>query len=195
MRRPMSEGYQHQDVRQRIQDLKDISIAIDSWDDIFSDFDPRPMPDRTLSEDFIIELTRRYREGEKGRTVVTIHAPVELRNDHVEHVVINRIRLYLSQRHDQARMVIRRQRLRGLLFVILGFCFLSLLTLIEYKNVVTPLHYKFVEIIMMPLGWFGIWEGFSKIIEIPFKLNNDTQVYKRLSKASYKFEYIGEIKK
>jgi hypothetical protein len=33
------------------------------------------------------------------------------------------------------------------------------------------------------------------MIDIPFKLNTDTQVYKRLSKASYKFEYIGEIKK
>jgi hypothetical protein len=37
-----------------------------------------------------------------------------------------------------------------------------------------------------------MWEGFSKIVEIPFKLANDTEAYKRLSKASYKFEYIGE---
>jgi len=192
MRRPMSEGYQHQDVRQRIQDLKDISIAIDSWDDIFSDFDPRPMSDRTLSEDFIIELTRRYREGEKGRTVVTIHAPVELRNDPVEHVVINRIRLSLSQRHDQARMIIRRQRLRGLLFVILGFCFLSLLTLIEYKNVVTPLHYKFVEIIMMPLGWFGIWEGVSKIVDVDRMQLLEAKLYHHLAHASYHFAYLAE---
>jgi hypothetical protein len=46
----------------------------------------------------------------------------------------------------------------------------------------------------MPLGWFGIWEGFSKIVDIPFKLGSDTQVYRKLSRAAYKFEYIGQAK-
>jgi hypothetical protein len=38
-------------TEQRIKDLKEISIAIDTWDDIYSDFDPRPYNERDLSEE------------------------------------------------------------------------------------------------------------------------------------------------
>ena len=57
---------------QRIEDLKEIAVVIDTWDDIFSDFDPRPLNERTVSGDFIEELRKRYRETPRGDLVISI---------------------------------------------------------------------------------------------------------------------------
>ena len=73
-----------QGADQRIKDIKEISIAIDTWDDIFSDFDPRPFEVRALSEDFIAELKKRYRETRKGQFLVMIYAPVSLKHEETE---------------------------------------------------------------------------------------------------------------
>ncbi len=75
-------------TEQRIKDIKEISIAIDTWDDIFSDFDPRPLNIRALSEDFIAELKKRYRETRKGDFLVTIYAPISLKDAESEKAVI-----------------------------------------------------------------------------------------------------------
>ena len=54
-------------TEQRLRDLKEIGIVIDSWDDVFSDFDPRPLSERTVSGDFVDELKKRYKETRRGR--------------------------------------------------------------------------------------------------------------------------------
>ena len=68
------------------------------------------------------------------------------------------------------------------------------LALLTYYKKLDTLMLEIIGIVFMPLGWFGIWEGFSKIVDLPFKLESDTQVYRKLSRAAYKFEYIGEAK-
>ncbi|NYT12918.1 MAG: hypothetical protein GKC01_00225, partial [Candidatus Methanofastidiosa archaeon] len=40
---------------------KNISLILDSYDDLFSDFDPRPYSVRGLSDDFLIECRRAVR--------------------------------------------------------------------------------------------------------------------------------------
>jgi len=52
--------------QQRVKDLKEIAIVIDTWDDVFSDFDPSPLNERTVSGDFVEELKKRYRETQRG---------------------------------------------------------------------------------------------------------------------------------
>ena len=180
--------------RKTAPSLRDIAIAIDTWDDIFSDFDPRPLSERTLSEDFIFELTRRYHESRKGHTVVTICAPSVLRNDRAERIVSTRIRLYLAHRADLANAAIRRQRIRGGIFTLCGFVFLSALTIMgcEFKPWFGNLGFQFVEIILMPLGWFGIWEGVSKIVDVDRLLVQEAALFTRLAHATYRFTYLDD---
>jgi hypothetical protein len=44
----------------------EIKLMLDTYDDIFSDFDPRPFSQRTLSEDFLEEARKASREKEMG---------------------------------------------------------------------------------------------------------------------------------
>lgn len=47
-----------------------ISLILDSYDDIFSDFDPRPFSEKALSDDFLVECKRAARD--KDRSVVEL---------------------------------------------------------------------------------------------------------------------------
>ena len=154
----------------RIKKIKQISIAIDTWDDVFSDFDPRPIKDRMLSEDFIVELKKRYRETKKGDFVIEILAPVDLCNPNTERSVIQRLKRDFKHRSLQKRKELSKLRRRGTVFVLFGIFFLTALTLLTYYKVVSKLAIEILGIIFMPLGWFGIWEGFSKIVD-PSRVN------------------------
>ena len=108
---------------QRIQDIKEVSLAIDDWDDIFSDFDPRPLSDRTLSEDFIAELKKRYRETRTGTFQINMFAPQALKNEKSEKMVTQRLKKYFKHRLLSRQKERGRIRMRGIIFVSLGICF------------------------------------------------------------------------
>ena len=176
-------------IEEHIKDIQDISIAIDSWDDIFSDFDPSPLEQRILSEDFIAELKKRYRETQRGNFVITIYAPLSLKDDMSERIVIKRLKQYFRFRDLATLKEINDARRMGTLFVIGGVCFLSTLTLITYFKMMDHLLIELLAIILMPLGWFGIWEGFSRIIEPSPLIKQDLELFSKLAKASFKFKY------
>jgi hypothetical protein len=181
-------------VKQRLADINSISIAIDTYDDIFSDFDPRDVVDRDLSEDFIKELARRHRQGVKGKYDVVIVAPKAIENQAIEKKITARLNKYFHQKYLRYKKSIDELRKRGAIYIAVGMLLLAALTLVAYFGRMERLTIELMGIIFMPLGWFGIWEGFSKIVDIPFRLGSDTMVYKGLSKAVYKFEYIVEQK-
>jgi hypothetical protein len=179
---------------QRIKDIKEVSIAIDDWDDIFSDFDPRPLSERALSEDFIFELKRRYRETRKGSFLVTIYAPISLKDEKSEKTVIQRLKRHFRHRSLQRQKELNRIRARGVAFVAAGICFLGFLTLATYFRFFSDLTIELLGIILMPLGWFGVWEGFSKIVDTSPIFIQEEKLFDRLSKGSYRFKYIEEDK-
>ena len=175
---------------QIIQNIREISIAIDNWDDIFSDFDPRPLSERALSEDFIAELKKRYRETRKGQLALTIHAPLSLKNEAHERVVIQRLKKHFKHRSLQRQRELTRIRKRGVIFVVFGILSLGFLTFITYSQLFSRLAIELLSIIFMPLGWFGIWEGFSKIVDTSTIFIQEEMLFSKLSKAIYTFKYI-----
>jgi hypothetical protein len=180
------------DPQQRIKDIKEISIAIDTWDDIFSDFDPRPLSDRTLSEDFIVELKKRYRESRKGRYILTIYAPLALKDDKSERMVIQRLKRHFMYRSLQRQRELSVIRTRGFIFLAFGIVCLGFLTVITYRRMFTEIAIELLGIIFMPLGWFGIWEGFSKIVDTSPIFLQEEILFNRLSKAEYQFKHLEE---
>jgi len=177
---------------QRVQDLKEIAIVIDTWDDIFSDFDPRPLNQRTVSGDFIDELQKRYRETRRGDLAISIYAPQMLRDPDSEKMVTQRLKKHFRYQFLQRKKALLRTRLRGLIFVCVGISSLSFLTLATYYKFLSELAIQIAGIILMPLGWFGFWEGLSKLIDTSPAFIQKEKLYEKLSKAVYQFKYIEE---
>lgn len=177
-------------VEQRVQDLKEIGIVIDTWDDVFSDFDPRPLGERMVSGDFIDELKKRYKETLSGDFVITIYAPISLKSEESEHLVINRLRKYFRHKFLQKKKVITIIRIRGIIFFMVGICSLSFLTIATYFRFLGELELQISSIIFMPLGWFGIWEGLSKLVDTSPIVIQDAKLFEKLLKTTYHFKYI-----
>lgn len=171
------------------EELKEISIILDVWDDIFSDFDPRPLDQRALSEDFLIELKKRYRETPTGDLLISFYAPKALQDEKSEKMVIHRLKQYFKYRALLKKRDRLQMRALGAIFALAGICFLGSITLIAYFNIVQILYLRLLEIICVPLGWFGIWEGFSKIVNSSPKFSQDETLYRKLSTADYQFHY------
>ncbi|MFH1045899.1 MAG: hypothetical protein V1727_02930 [Candidatus Omnitrophota bacterium] len=178
---------------QRIRDLKEIAIVIDTWDDIFSDFDPRPLIERTISGDFVEELKKRYLETRSGDFVVMIYAPISLKDEESERMVAEHLKRHFRHLLLQKKKALVRARVRGAMFVGVGVASLSFLALATYYKFLSPLTIQIAEIILMPLGWFGFWEGLSKLIDTsPAHIQEET-FFDKLSKTRYQFTYIDDL--
>lgn len=177
----------------RIKDLKEIAIVIDTWDDIFSDFDPRPLDERTISGDFVDELKKRYRETRTGEFVVTIYAPISLESKESEQMVSEHLKKYFHHAFLQKKKVLRRTRIRGGVFVSIGVSSLTFLTLATYFKFLSPLTTEILAIVLMPLGWFGFWEGLSKLIDTSPAFLQEEILFDKLSKTAYRFKYIENL--
>ncbi len=58
---------------------------------------------------------------------------------------------------------------------------------------------QLLGVVFLPLGWFGVWEGTSKILSAPEKYQKKLSRYKKLAIAKYEFfseeELLKRIKK
>ena len=64
------------------------------------------------------------------------------------------------------------------------------LTLATYFRFFSDLAIELLGIILMPLGWFGVWEGFSKIVDTSPIFIQEEILFNKLSKGQFKFIYI-----
>lgn len=177
-------------AEQRINDLREIAVVIDSWDDIFSDFDPRPLNERTLSGDFMDELKKRYLETPRGNMQIIIYAPVALKDEKSEQMVVRRLKTHFKYVAIDVRREMTQMRWRGVVFLCVGFSALAFLTVATYLKFMSPVAFSVVEIPLMPLGWFGMWEGFSKLLDTMPRQAEKEDLYDKLSKARYDFRYV-----
>lgn len=181
---------QKKDTGQIIKDIKEISIAIDSLDDIFSDFDPSPLSQRIFSEDFVAEIKKRYKQTKRGQFSITIIAPITLKNEQSEKTIKQRIKQHFKHKALQNKQTINHIRKRGVIFITFGVLFLVMITVLTYYKFLKVIWLEMSGIIVVPLGWFGIWEGFSKIVDMPEMLTHNTKIFENLSKATYNFKYL-----
>jgi len=169
--------------------LKEISIILDVWDDIFSDFDPRPLDERTLSQDFLNELMKRYTEKKRGKLLISFYLPAALKDEQSEKMVNHRLKRYFKARALQKKHDIYQMRLRGVIFVLIGFVSLSSITVISYFRLIGGFVDQLLEILLVPLGWFGMWEGLLQIVNVSPALAQEEQLYGKLADAEYRFHY------
>ena len=175
---------------QRLRDIREMAVVIDTWNDIFSDFDPSPLSIRTVSNDFVEELHKRYTETKTGTLVIKFYAPHNLESKESERMVQQRLKKHFNYLALVAKRELFRIRWRGILFIIVGVVALSFLTLATYFSLFSEIAIEIIAIILMPLGWFGIWEGFSKLVDTSPTPKRNFAFYNKLAKATYKFHYV-----
>ncbi len=168
-----------------------ISLVLDSYDALFSDFDPRPYSERGLSDDFLFECKRTAREKE-GITELRLLIPGKLRKINEEAKIKKRLREYFKKQYHEKLRVIRSTRKRGFGWFVIGSVILMISTVLyEYRYQIISQFlkflYDFILIISQPAGWFTLWEGLDMIFLKPKENLPDYEFYKKMSNANIYF--------
>lgn len=166
--------------------IPEIAIQLDNYDDIFSDFDPRPYANRELSDDFLKELGRRYLERRQGGFEVLFHIPATERDAKHEAVIKKRLREHFSRELRDVRGQLSRRKRMGITYLFVGFSLLALETYIAIQSA-DSLWPRLADLLLVPGGWFFFWTGLDKLLEGPANLRQLESFYEKFIRCNYLF--------
>jgi len=160
-----------------------ISLSLNSYEYLFSDFDPRDYSERTLSEDFIEECRRGIREKE-GRIELIFLCPKQIRDSKDEIKIKKRLREYFSYNLKKEYNQRKKLKVEGFFWFLMGSVVMVLATLIENK---TNFFLRLLEIMSVPASWFLFWEGLNKVFITSRERLPQYNFYKKMAEANIIF--------
>jgi hypothetical protein len=173
----------------RVSGIKEgnISLILESYDDIFSSFDPRPSSERALSDDFLVECKRASIDREEPITLRFL-VPHSKRNLKEELEIQFRLKNHFHKHYLEKRREINRLKIRGIFFIFIGLSlmFISYLTYSGFlfsdeilKNILL--------VITEPIGWFFFWIGGEKFVYRVSEINPGYTFYKKMDSSRVLF--------
>lgn len=160
-----------------------ISLLVQSYDYLFSDFDPRDYSQKILSEDFIEECKRAVREKEDKIELILLH-PKNKRNTKDEAKIKKRLKEYFTYNFKKEEEKIKKIKKTGLFWFSMGALIMILATFLAGK---TNFFLRLLEVMAIPASWFFFWEGLGKIIILSNEKMPNYEFYKKMSKANIIF--------
>lgn len=140
---------------------KDIPLVLDSYNDLFSDFDPRLYSQRALSKDFLFECQKASLDKKEGIELKLLLNKNQ-RNIKEEKIIIGRIKEHFNKHLVEKKKELFRMKLTGSLWFLLGCFLIVFTTFLDLQD--QPFILKVLAAIAHPAGWFFLWEGLGKII-------------------------------
>ena len=163
-----------------------VSIWLDRFEDVFSDFDSRPYAERSLSDDFIAEARKMTKEKPQGNFELKLLLPADKRNVEIEAVVIKNLRSHF--RHFSQNIETEKKKLqkRGVLMAASGFL---LMVAASYISSISGSNFYFhvLRIILEPSGWFIVWTGLDDILNGARKQKAELDFNLKMTHAKIEF--------
>jgi hypothetical protein len=160
-----------------------ISLILDGYDDIFSDFDPRPYTERALSDDFLAECKKATRD--KGdKLELRIMVPRKLRNIRDEMKIKKRLKAHFHRHHLEKHDEISSIKREGAGWFVIGAMLMVISTAL-YGS--TNFVFKLLEVMLVPASWFMFWEGLGKIFIYAREKKPDYDFYRKMAQARISF--------
>ena len=163
----------------------EINLGLDSYDDIFSDFDPRPYKKKALSVDFLSEAKRASRD--LAEVKLKLFIPTDKRNLKEEGLIKKRLNEHFKKHHGLLEKEKRQIIKHGLLYAGVGIILMIFATFILLSELDNTFLITFLIVILEPAGWFLFWEGsYQTIFESKMK-ETDYMFYKKMTKCDISF--------
>jgi len=175
------------DKLNKLVDESEISLVLDTYDCIFSDFDPRPYDHRVLSFDFLIEAKRAAREKVSGLELKFL-MPEKLCDKEKEAIIKKRLHNHF---HKHMQMLKKEKSTKvghGVLIAVLGFFLTAGAAVISYYNK-NSLNATVMLVLLEPAGWFSIWNGLDMVFQASKATREDYDFYRKMATAEIVFNY------
>ena len=162
-----------------------IPLVIDSYEDIFSDFDPRPYSNKALSGDFLLECKKASTDKE-GRIKMRFFLPKNKRNLLEEIKIKKRLKEHFNKHLRGKRREISGMKMEGAFWAFMGAVMMVVSAFFFGKQDLSfGIH--LLTTLVQPAGWFFLWEGLAKILINPKEKLPDYYFYKKMSGSDISF--------
>ena len=172
--------------KQSLLKLAEISILLDSYDSIFSDFDPSPYSERTLSDDFIMQSKKLLRNKSGKKIALNLLLPKNKRNDVDEKIIIKRLHTYFKSVHQELTHEVKKINKRGLYLTATGIILMMAASYISYLNT-QKFHIHLMLVLFEPAGWFLLWAGLDHLVYSSKETKKELSFYSKMTKSEIEF--------
>lgn len=163
-----------------------ISLWIDDYDDIFSDFDLRHYTSRNVSDDFLRELRKLSHETELHIDELKIHVPEKKRQPDTETLINKRLHNHFVKNLHYFEKKKKTEGKRDILLSVLGIVMMLCAGYISSsKSQNISLHILLV--ILEPAGWFLVWVSMEHLMNSSRKEKPEIEFYTKMSKSKIVF--------
>ncbi len=173
--------------KQKLRQMSLVSMWLDGYDDMFSDFDSRQYSQRLLSEDFLAETKREVRDTATGKIELSFLIPAGKRNPYHESVIRKRLHDHFRKHHTLQHEHQRKLLRQGYSFILIGFLAMFLATYILFSFTEDSFLTHFLAIVFEPAGWFFFWEGLDMIIFESKEKKPELEFYEKMHNCSISF--------
>lgn len=176
-------------IRGRGEKMRDseIGVWINTYDDIFSDFDSRPYSQRALSDDFLLEMKRASRDKPGGEIELIIFAPEKMRSFSHEALIKRRLIEHFRRHHTMLHHQLGAIKRKGIWLSIFGVLMILGATYISSFRFESLLKNLGI-VIFEPGGWFLAWTGLEHIFYKGDTIKPDLDFYEKMSNVQIDFK-------
>lgn len=168
--------------------VDEIELILDSYDDLFSDFDPRPYHSRSLSNDFLLETKYASKDKFADHIILKFIVPKKYRNLIHEKLIERRLKEHFVKHLKEKARELRGLKKSGLLFIAFGVALMSLAYLLHSGTLpFNTIAQNLTLIIAEPGGWFLFWIGGEKFVYGIRENRPDYEFYKKMSQSKIAF--------
>lgn len=178
--------YNASEMKKVIQ-TAEMALWLDGYDDIFSDFDPRPFGVRSISDDFLLEMKKVARgRGHDSCELKFLLAP-EVRNYKHEEEIKERLKHFFSGHHREMLLEKKKELKRGIIFVFFGVLVMVFASLVRTYLQLGSFYYNFIIVLAEPAGWFLFWEGLARAMYRAEEIGPEVEFYSKMAHSKISF--------
>lgn len=160
---------------------------LDSYNDIYSDFDSRHYKSRRISEDFLDELRTDMHYHQQALDELHLFMPEEKREEATEAIITESMKAFFLTQYFRCRDECRRKLRVSMLMGFSGITIMLLDAVSIFLNIRT-LTTTLLSTVMEPASWFLLWTAVDYLIYDWKELKKDRTFYRKLSEAKIIFQ-------
>lgn len=167
--------------------MAELNLWLDSYDDIYSDFDSRNYLKRRISEDFLHELRTemKYKKNHAGEMVLLL--PQERRDETSEKIIADSLTDFFTTQFRFFLDKCRTKMNRGLLLLVTGIVIMLLNSWMSFHGAASfPL--VSLKVLLEPAGWFLLWAALDFLFYDFAELKKERNFYKELCEMHIHFK-------
>ena len=164
----------------------EVRFAIGKYEDIFSNFDPRPLPQRGFSDDFLSEAKRACLVKEEHMNFIFMMPKAE-RSIKEEARIEDRLKKYFRKHLHILEKQKKKTIKKGFYFTAAGIILMFVATYLFFTFKDANFAASFFTILLEPGGWFLFWEGLNLVVFESKKSDENLDFHRKMANASIKF--------